>query len=68
VKQSIQDAFVSTPLEGLIPGPPGLLLLLPALALVIGVTGISFWIRKTSRALDAERAARARAAAGKKAN
>ena len=41
-----------TPLEGIIPGPPALLLVLPALAIVVGVTVISVWIRKTSRALD----------------
>ena len=47
--------MASTPLEGIVPGPPGLLLVLPALALALGVTLISFWIRKTSRALDAKK-------------
>ena len=41
-----------TPLEGIIPGPPALLLVLPAIAFVLGVTVISHWVRSTARALD----------------
>lgn len=55
LKQSIQGIFESTPLEGLIPGPPALLLVLPATALALGLALISFWVRKTSRALDDEK-------------
>ena len=47
VKQSLLGAT-----GGLIPGHPVLLLALPALCLIVGVAGISWWVRKTSRALD----------------
>ena len=43
---------MGTILEGVIPGPPALLLILPAIALVVGLTGIMGWVRSTARALD----------------
>ena len=52
MKASIQDTVKGTPLEGVIPGPPILLLALPALALVVGLTVIMGWVRSTARALD----------------
>ena len=55
-----------TPLSGIVPGPPQLLLALPALALVLGVTVISWWVRKTARALDERK--RQAALSAKKAN
>ena len=51
-------------LEGLIPGPPSLLLVLPALALVLGVSLIQGWVVKTSQALEEKK----RQAALKKSN
>ena len=68
VKQSIQGVFKGTALEGLIPGHASLLLVLPALALVLGVIVISGWIRKTSRALDEKKRQAMLAQAQKKTN
>ena len=67
LKQSIQDSVKATPLEGVVPGPPQLLLVLPALAFVVGVTGIASWVRKTARTLD-EKKRLATTAAQKKTN
>lgn len=47
VKQSLLSAT-----GGIVPGHPVLLLALPSLCLIVGVTGISWWVRKTARALD----------------
>lgn len=55
-----------TPLSGVIPGPPQLLLILPALALILGVSVISWWVRKTARELDEKK--RQAALAAKKGN
>jgi len=67
LKQSLQGVFKETPLDGVIPGPPVLLLVLPSLALVLGLTVIMGWIRKTSRALDEKKRQNALEAALKKA-
>jgi len=67
-KQSLQSVFKGSPLEGVIPGPPVFLLILPALALVLGMTVIMGWIRGTARSLDAKKRQAAQAAAPKKTN
>ena len=62
VKQSLQGATKSTLLEGIVPGHPVLLLALPALCLIVGLTGITWWVRKTARALDEKKRQQALAA------
>jgi len=51
-----------------VPAPPVLLIVLPALALVVGLSGIMFWVRHTSRALEEKKRQEALAAAQKKSN
>mgnify|MGYP006889599023 CR=1 FL=1 len=48
--KSVKDSILGVT-GGLIPGPPVLLLALPALALVLGVAAISWWVKKTAAAL-----------------
>ena len=52
LKRQMESAVRQTPLQGVLPGPPQFLLILPALALIVGLTGISWWVKKTARALD----------------
>jgi len=60
--------FAGTLLSGVVPPPPQLLLILPAICLVLGLFLIMAWIRKTARAIDAKKREAALAAAAKKGN
>ena len=64
-KESLVNVFKGTPLAGVIPGPPIFLIVLPMLALVVGMTVIMGWVRKTARSLDAKKRQAAQAAAKK---